>query len=200
MSFTTVLNALSRAVRNRGSSLNASFTRSLKRRNSFSNRSTYFSESCVMISAASTISANPACTIISLRTIESSAWVGFFEELLLLLLLVLADAQAAELWLVPAPVAVADDEEEEDAPAPEDETEDELPLLCRQLSSFAKGNGRTSRTPASTIVSPGSIRPAGRYHLPAHDSFASCIISTSLLSFTITQATTYVTVLPTIGT
>uniref|UniRef100_A0A182JN23 Uncharacterized protein n=1 Tax=Anopheles atroparvus TaxID=41427 RepID=A0A182JN23_ANOAO len=58
------------------------------------------------------------------------------------------------------------------------------------IATFRPVSSSTSRAPASTIVSPGSMRPAGRYHLPAQDCFASCIISTSLASFTITQATT----------
>ena len=57
VSLTTRLKALSLEVRNRGSSLNASDTSLLKRLKRVSSRSTYFSESCVITSADSTMSA-----------------------------------------------------------------------------------------------------------------------------------------------
>ena len=54
VSLTTLLNALSRDVRNLGSSRKASATSWLKRLNRANNFSTYFSESWVMMSADST--------------------------------------------------------------------------------------------------------------------------------------------------
>lgn len=64
---------------------------------------------------------------------------------------------------------------------------------CNPVSST------TSRLTAAIKDSPGSTRPAGRYHVPAHVDLASCIISTSFLELNTTAATMYVTLFLQIG-
>jgi len=61
-------------------------------------------------------------------------------------------------------------------------------------------NYRQKHTKVTSSVSLGSMRPAGRYHVPLHDFFASWTISISSRSFTSTVQTMYVTVWRTRGT
>lgn len=48
----------------------------------------------------------------------------------------------------------------------------------------------TSLRMAATMLSPGSILPAGRYHLPRHSGLASCTSSTLSSSLKSTAKTT----------